>query len=134
MERIKALEFRVREVVLKPRVKPEQLLSVTMHVLAEEDRLERMIREGKREKSIEEKLKKVKEEAKSKEEKNEMYDRVNLEFFVPFIKELKKSGLCAGCHIMSVHYTRLIPKLLKEVGLIKEELPPKPPVIKVEQK
>lgn len=85
-------------------------------------------------KDLLEKLKKVKEEAKSKEEKNEMYDKVNLEFFVPFIRELKKSGLCAGCHIMSVHYTRLVPKLLKEVGLVKEKLPTKPPVIKVKQK
>ena len=78
-----------------------------------------------------EKLKKVKEEAKSKEEKSELYDKVNLEFFVPFIKELKKSGLCAGCHVMSVHYTKLIPKLLKETGLIKEKPLVKEPAIKV---
>ncbi|MEM2875965.1 MAG: methylenetetrahydrofolate reductase [Candidatus Bathyarchaeia archaeon] len=70
-----------------------------------------------------EKLKKVKDEATSKEEKSELYDKVNLEFFVPFVKELKESGLCAGCHIMSVHYTKLIPKLLREAGLIKEEAP-----------
>jgi methylenetetrahydrofolate reductase (NADPH) len=60
-------------------------------------------------------------EAIKKSPKNERrvrYDALNLEYFVPFIKELMNSGLCAGCHIMSVHYTELIPKLLKEVGAI----------------
>jgi 5,10-methylenetetrahydrofolate reductase len=53
-----------------------------------------------------------------KNERRGRYDALNLEYFVPFIKELMSSGLCAGCHIMSVHYTELIPKLLKEVGVI----------------
>lgn len=65
-------------------------------------------------------LKKIKDNTSlSKEEKRKMYDQVNLDFFVPFIKELKKSKLCAGCHVMSVHYTELIPQLLKEGGFIK---------------
>lgn len=57
----------------------------------------------------------VKKGGYSKLEKREKYDQINLEFFVPFIKELMKSKLCAGCHIMSVHYTSIIPKLLQEV-------------------
>lgn len=68
-----------------------------------------------------EKFKKVKESPNPKEEKQAMYDALNLEFLVPFIKELMNSGICAGCHIMSVHYTELIPKLLKEVGAITPE-------------
>jgi 5,10-methylenetetrahydrofolate reductase len=61
------------------------------------------------------KLAKIKDGPGSREEKRAMYDAVNLEFFVPFIKELMKSGLCAGCHIMSVHYTEITPKLIKDV-------------------
>jgi len=56
----------------------------------------------------------------SKQEKREKYDQINLDFFVPFVKELMKSNLCKGCHIMSVHYTELIPKLLKEVQVLPE--------------
>ena len=60
MNEIKAVKVRTNfENKGRLEIKPEQLLSVTMHVLAEEDKLERMIREGKREKSIEEKLKKI---------------------------------------------------------------------------
>jgi len=61
------------------------------------------------------KLKAIKDGTGSREEKRQQYDDVNLEFFVPFIKELKKSGLCAGCHIMSVHYTEITPKLIREL-------------------
>jgi hypothetical protein len=61
----------------------------------------------------------VKESAPSREERRRLYDEINLEYFVPFIKELMKSGLCAGCHIMAVHYTELIPHLLSQVGVVK---------------
>ena len=61
------------------------------------------------------KLKAIKDGAGSKEEKRQQYDAVNLDFFSPFIKELKRSGLCAGCHIMSVHYTEITPKLIREL-------------------
>ena len=61
------------------------------------------------------KLKAIKDGPGSREEKRQQYDAVNLDFFVPFAKELKKSGLCAGCHIMSVHYTEITPKLIKEL-------------------
>ncbi|MEM3041119.1 MAG: methylenetetrahydrofolate reductase [Nitrososphaerota archaeon] len=61
------------------------------------------------------KLKAIKDGPGSRDEKRRLYDEVNLDFFVPFIKELKRSGLCAGCHIMSVHYTEITPKLVKEI-------------------
>lgn len=70
-------------------------------------------------KSLLAELEKVTDKAVSKEEKRKIYDKVNLDFFAPLIKELRKSDLCAGCHIMSVHYTELIPQLLKEAGIIK---------------
>ncbi len=56
----------------------------------------------------------------SKDSKRNRYDQINLNFFVPFIKELKASNLCRGCHIMSVHYTDFIPKLLSYVKAIPE--------------
>jgi methylenetetrahydrofolate reductase (NADPH) len=71
-------------------------------------------------KDLMEKFFKVKNGSYSKEEKREKYDQINLDFFVPFIKELMKSKLCAGCHITSVHYTEMIPKLLKEVQAVPE--------------
>jgi len=67
---------------------------------------------------IMEKLARIKEGPGSREEKREKYDAANLEFFVPFVKELMKSGLCAGCHIMSVHYTEIVPKLLSELKVV----------------
>lgn len=70
-------------------------------------------------------LKKVKMKTKSKVQKREKYDKVNIEFYAPFIAELKKSGLCAGCHIMSVHYVEIIPKLLAEAKIKKKATPPK---------
>jgi methylenetetrahydrofolate reductase (NADPH) len=68
-------------------------------------------------------LKKIKNTAKSKEKRRQMYDNINLEFFVPFIRELMNSKICSGCHIMAVHYTELIPLLLKELGVVKMPLP-----------
>jgi methylenetetrahydrofolate reductase (NADPH) len=57
----------------------------------------------------------VKNGGYTKKEKRERYDKINLDFFVPFVQELMKSKLCAGVHIMSVHYTSLIPKLIQEI-------------------
>jgi len=71
-------------------------------------------------KDLMEKFVEVKKGNYSKEEKREKYDQINLDFFAPFIKELMKSNLCKGCHVMSVHYTEFIPKLLKEVQAIPE--------------
>ncbi|MCK4952484.1 methylenetetrahydrofolate reductase [Candidatus Bathyarchaeota archaeon] len=69
------------------------------------------------------KFKQVKSKAKSKEERRKMYDKINLEFFTPFITELMKSGLSAGCHVMSVHYQEIVPKLFREMGLTKALIP-----------
>jgi len=63
-------------------------------------------------KDLMDKFKHVKKTITDKKEQKEHYDRINLEFFGPISKELKDSGLCAGIHIMSVHYTRITPKLL----------------------
>lgn len=71
-------------------------------------------------KDLMEKFVEVKKGNYSKEEKREKYDQINLDFFAPFIKELMKSNLCKGSHVMSVHYTEFIPKLLKEVQAIPE--------------
>ncbi len=57
----------------------------------------------------------VKNGGYAQKEKRERYDQVNVDFFVPFVQELMKSKLCAGVHIMSVHYTSLIPKLIQEI-------------------
>ncbi|GAB4305362.1 MAG: methylenetetrahydrofolate reductase [Promethearchaeota archaeon] len=50
-----------------------------------------------------------------KKERNAAYDRVNLEFFEPFIKEIRKTTKAAGIHCMAVHYERLMGPLRKAV-------------------
>ena len=62
------------------------------------------------------KFRDVKKNITDKKEQKEHYDRLNIDFFAPIIKELKDSGLCAGTHIMSVHYTRITPKLLAVIS------------------
>jgi len=62
------------------------------------------------------KFKAIKKNITDKQEQRDQYDRLNLEYFAPIAKELKDSGLCAGMHIMSVHYTRITPKLLAAMG------------------
>ncbi len=56
------------------------------------------------------KLKKVKD--LDKKLRKQKYDEINLEFYIPFIKELRKTP-AAGCHIMAVGYERLVPSLVK---------------------
>lgn len=46
-----------------------------------------------------------------KKMQNEAYDQANFEFFKPFITELRRKNLLSGIHAMSVHYTRIFPKL-----------------------
>ncbi len=41
-------------------------------------------------------------------------DKINLEFFEPFIKEIKKTTKAAGIHCMAVEYERLFDPLLKD--------------------
>lgn len=55
--------------------------------------------------------------AKKIEEKkaqNAKIDQINIDFFGPFIKEIKKTTKAAGIHCMAVHYERLFGPLLKE--------------------
>jgi len=47
-----------------------------------------------------------------KQVRYQKYDEINLELFVPFIKELKKTS-AAGCHVMAVGYERIVPKLFE---------------------
>ncbi|MFW9940160.1 MAG: methylenetetrahydrofolate reductase [Candidatus Thorarchaeota archaeon] len=58
-------------------------------------------------------LKKAKK-IKDKQEKYAAIDNINLEFFEPFIKEIKKTTKAAGIHCMAVHYERLFEPLLKD--------------------
>ncbi len=41
-------------------------------------------------------------------------DKINIEFFEPFIKEIKKTTKAAGIHCMAVEYERLFDPLLKD--------------------
>ncbi|MFX0020483.1 MAG: methylenetetrahydrofolate reductase [Promethearchaeota archaeon] len=50
-----------------------------------------------------------------KKMQKEAYDQANYEFFKPFITELKRKDLLSGVHAMSVHYTRIFPKLVEIV-------------------
>lgn len=59
-------------------------------------------------------LKSAKKSIKDKKERNKKVDEINLEFFVPFIREIKKSTSAAGIHCMAVHYERLFEPLLKD--------------------
>ncbi|NHJ19879.1 MAG: hypothetical protein EAX91_02960 [Candidatus Lokiarchaeota archaeon] len=59
-------------------------------------------------------LKKAKKEYKEdKKKRNEVIDKINIEFFEPFIMEIKKTTKAAGIHCMAVHYERLFEPLLK---------------------
>ncbi|MHA1257788.1 MAG: methylenetetrahydrofolate reductase [Promethearchaeota archaeon] len=57
-------------------------------------------------------LKKAKK-IENKKEKYAAIDKINLDFYVPFIKEIKKTTKAAGIHCMAVHYERLFEPLLK---------------------
>jgi methylenetetrahydrofolate reductase (NADPH) len=57
-------------------------------------------------------MKKTKEEP-DKEKRKEIIDDVNLEFFGPFIKEIRKTTDAAGIHVMAVLYERIFEPLLE---------------------
>ena len=60
-------------------------------------------------------LKKVEKDNKgNKPAKYAAIDKINLEFFEPFIKEIKKTTKAAGIHCMAVEYERLFEPLLKD--------------------
>ena len=62
-----------------------------------------------------EKMKKAKDEP-NKEKKYRLYDDVNIEFFAPFIKEIRKTTKASGIHVMAVLYERILEPLLKEMN------------------
>jgi 5,10-methylenetetrahydrofolate reductase len=55
-----------------------------------------------------------KENKGNKKGKYAAIDKINIEFFEPFIKEIKKSTKAAGIHCMAVEYERLFDPLLKD--------------------
>jgi 5,10-methylenetetrahydrofolate reductase len=63
------------------------------------------------------KFKAVKKGGLDKKEKKEAYRKLNVDFYVPMLKELKKKNLVAGCHIMAVHYPKIFPPLMEALGL-----------------
>jgi 5,10-methylenetetrahydrofolate reductase len=54
-----------------------------------------------------------KEHKEDKKKRNEVIDKINIDFFEPFIKEIQKTTKAAGIHCMAVHYERLFEPLLK---------------------
>lgn len=54
------------------------------------------------------------EEIEDPEEKKKEVDRVNIDYFGDFLRELK-GGPASGCHMMAVGYPRIVPKLKKEI-------------------
>ena len=59
-------------------------------------------------------LKTAKKEYKDdKKKRNEVIDKINIDFYEPFIKEIQKTTKAAGIHCMAVHYERLFEPLLK---------------------
>ncbi|MHA1486997.1 MAG: methylenetetrahydrofolate reductase [Promethearchaeota archaeon] len=54
-----------------------------------------------------------KEYRDDKKKRNEVIDKINIDFFEPFIKEIQKTTKAAGIHCMAVHYERLFEPLLK---------------------
>jgi len=59
-------------------------------------------------------LKKAEKDNKgNKPAKYAALDKINIEFFEPFIKEIKKTTKAAGIHCMAVEYERLFDPLLK---------------------
>jgi len=56
-----------------------------------------------------------KENKGNKPAKYATIDKINLEYFEPFIKEIKKNTKAAGIHCMAVEYERLFKDLLKDL-------------------
>ena len=64
-------------------------------------------------KDLLEDMRKCKDEP-DKEKRSGLYDEVNMEFFSPFIKEIRKTTKAAGIHVMAVLYERIFEPLLRE--------------------
>ena len=50
-----------------------------------------------------------------KEKRREKINEFNVDYFVAFIKEIKKERACAGCHIMAVGYPEVIGPIIEGV-------------------
>jgi methylenetetrahydrofolate reductase (NADPH) len=57
-------------------------------------------------------MKKAKEEP-DKQKRRALYNQVNIDFFEPFIKEIKKTTNAAGIHVMAVLYEEIFEPLLR---------------------
>jgi len=55
-----------------------------------------------------------KDNKNNKQAKHKAIDKINTEFFVPFMKEIKKTTKAAGIHLMSVNYPRVYTELLSD--------------------
>jgi 5,10-methylenetetrahydrofolate reductase len=64
-------------------------------------------------KDLLEAMRKCKDES-DKEKRKVLYDQMNMEFFSPFIKEIRKTTKAAGIHVMAVLYERIFGPLLQE--------------------
>lgn len=61
-----------------------------------------------------EKLFKAKD-IQDKKKRRMKYNEINLEYFIDFVREIKKTTHAAGCHIMSVGYEEIVPDLVEAV-------------------
>ncbi len=50
-----------------------------------------------------------------KQKRRERYNKINLDYFVDFVREIRKTTSAAGCHIMSVGYEEIVPSLAEAV-------------------
>ena len=57
----------------------------------------------------------------SDEEKEAEYERKNVEFWVPFVKELFDKQLVAGAHVMAVQYASCVKAITAELGVTPTE-------------
>ena len=64
-------------------------------------------------KDLLEAMRRCKEEEPDKQKRLKLYDEVNMEFFEPFIKEVRKTTKAAGIHVMAVLYERILEPLLR---------------------
>jgi methylenetetrahydrofolate reductase (NADPH) len=53
----------------------------------------------------------------SDEEKAKIYEKKNVDFWVPFLKELRSKNLVAGAHVMAVQYASCVGLITKELGV-----------------
>jgi len=58
-------------------------------------------------------MKKCKDEP-DKEKRKVLYDEVNLDFYMPFIREIRKTTKATGIHVMAVLYERIFEPLFGE--------------------